>query len=207
MKLLISQPKPHYPPAAQVNYIHGKVRLSVTIGCQGRVQMVHVISGHAFLAQAAIDAIRQWVYRPYRNSAGPVPFQTSVDVNFDLRNSNLRHFPARPDQDLLRAVRPPKLLSALDHRMIGDAPRLRMLVSSKGRVIDSTLLDGTPEEFQAANVIVTNWKFIPAKCDNLDVPWYVEMVVPVLPKKAGGAVRLEQGSRPGCCAAGADLNL
>ncbi|MGH9455447.1 MAG: hypothetical protein ACRD2O_15920, partial [Terriglobia bacterium] len=67
----------------------------------------------------------------------------------------------------------------LGPRAAGQSPRLRMLVSSKGRVIDSTLLLGTAEQYQKATVVVTNWKFIPAKCDNLDVPWYVEMSVPV----------------------------
>jgi len=170
--------------------------------------MIHVVKGHPFLAQASMDAIRRWVYRPYRDGSGPVPFQTSINVNFDLRTSILRHFPPRPDQDLLRAVRPPRLISALSRRVVPDSPRLRMLVSSKGRVIDSTLLNGTAEEFQKATVVVTNWKFIPARCDNLDVPWYVEMAVPVpqSAKKAGngGSGGLGHGLRPGCCSPGAN---
>jgi TonB family protein len=186
VRLLISQPKPAYPPAARVNYIRGKVRLVVTVGCKGKVTSVHVLEGHPFLAQAAIDAISHWVYRPYVVDSDPVPFQTKVNVNFDLRSTALRHFPPRPEVDLLRMVHPPRLISALSRSVTPDSPRLRMLVSNKGRVIDSTLLDGTAEEYQQASAEVTSWKFKPAKCDNLDVPWYVEMAVPVPSEAAPG---------------------
>ena len=211
VKLLISQPKPEYPPAAQVNYIHGRVRLLVTVGCRGRVETIHVEAGHPFLAQASIDSVRRWVYHPYLDGFGPAPFQTRVDVKFNLRTSIRRHFPSRPDLDLLRVVRPPKLISVLSLPPVVDSPRLRLLVSSHGRVIDSTLIDGTVEEFQKAAAMVTKWKFMPARCDNLDVPWYVEMVVP-LPgpaRKAGGSGNesLEQGSRPGPCPSGVNLGL
>ena len=209
VKLLISQPKPEYPPAAQINYIHGRVRLLITVGCRGRVEAIHVLAGHPFLAQAAIDSIRRWVYHPYLDGFGPAPFQTSVDVNFNLRTSVRLHFPPRPDLDLLRVVHPPRLISAPSRPAVVDSPRLRLLVSSHGRVIDSTLVDGTVEEFQKAAVVVTKWRFKPARCDNLNVPWYVEMVVPVPgpERKARGNASLEQGPRPGPCPSGLNLDL
>jgi len=43
-----------------------------------------VVSGHALLAQAAIDAVRQWRYRPYLLNGKPVRMQTKITVNFKM---------------------------------------------------------------------------------------------------------------------------
>jgi TonB family protein len=197
-KLLILQPKPQYPPAAQLNYIRGKVRLRVTVDCRGRVVRIHVLSGHPFLAQAAMGAVWRWLYRPFHRGPGAVPFQTTVEVHFDFRAAPSSRFPPRPDQDLLRMVSPPRLVRSGPRTAAGDAPHLRLLVSSAGRVIDSTLISGSSAQYKQASVVVANWKFIPAKCDNLNVPWYVDMAVPLPPaiKKTGGATPPEHACHP-----------
>ena len=59
-------------------------QLSVQIGPDGTVQDVQLISGHPLLAQAAIDAVKQWVYQPTLLNGNPVSVLTTVDVNFTL---------------------------------------------------------------------------------------------------------------------------
>ena len=58
--------------------------LAVTIGKDGVVTDIQLISGHPLLVQAAIDAVRQWVYRTTLLNGNPVDVETEVDVNFTL---------------------------------------------------------------------------------------------------------------------------
>jgi len=60
------------------------VELNVTIGPDGRVQDVQVLSGPAQLVAAAMQAVSQWVYQPYALNNSPVAVQSTVRVNFVL---------------------------------------------------------------------------------------------------------------------------
>jgi protein TonB len=64
--------------------VQGTVQLSVQIGPDGTVQDVQLLSGHPLLVQAAIDAVKQWVYQPTLLNGNPVSVLTTVDVNFTL---------------------------------------------------------------------------------------------------------------------------
>jgi protein TonB len=60
------------------------VVLGVIIGTDGSVQSERLISGHPMLAQSAIDAVKQWKYRPYLLNGNAVEVDTQVTVNFTL---------------------------------------------------------------------------------------------------------------------------
>jgi TonB family protein len=81
---LVSLPPPVYPPLAKQARIQGVVKLNATIAKDGTVQHLEVISGHPLLIQAALDAVRQWVYQPTLLNGQPVEVQTDIDVNFTL---------------------------------------------------------------------------------------------------------------------------
>jgi len=53
-------------------------------GKDGRVSELHALSGPPLLIQAAIDAVRQWVYRPTLLNGNPVEVETTIDINFTL---------------------------------------------------------------------------------------------------------------------------
>ncbi len=82
--LLIRQVNPIYPPLAKAARIEGKVLLQATIGKDGTVENLHLISGHPMLAPAAIDAVKQWRYKPYYLNAEPIEVETTITVNFTL---------------------------------------------------------------------------------------------------------------------------
>lgn len=82
--MLVSQVKPQYPAPARLARIEGRVVLQAVIGRDGAVQNVHVISGHPFLVSAAIDAVKQWRYRPYLLNGEPVEVETQIVMNFVL---------------------------------------------------------------------------------------------------------------------------
>jgi TonB family protein len=80
----ISGVNPVYPAEAKQNGIQGTVRLDVTIDKDGRVADLKALSGPAELIMSAIDAVKQWVYKPTLLNGEPVMVQTTVDVNYTL---------------------------------------------------------------------------------------------------------------------------
>lgn len=81
---LIRSRDPVYPPLARQARLQGVVRLEAVIGPDGRVEKVEAISGPPLLRQAAIDAVKQWVYQPSTLNGQPVRVTTQIEVNFTL---------------------------------------------------------------------------------------------------------------------------
>jgi periplasmic protein TonB len=82
--LLIHKVQPNYPPLARQARIQGAVILQAEISKNGTIENLHVISGHPMLAPAALDAVKQWRYKPYVLNGEPVEVETQVTVNFTL---------------------------------------------------------------------------------------------------------------------------
>jgi protein TonB len=82
--LLLHKVTPNYPPLAKQARIQGSVVLQATIGKDGSIQNLRVLSGHPMLTQAALDAVRQWKYKPYLLNGEAVEVETTVQVNFTL---------------------------------------------------------------------------------------------------------------------------
>ena len=81
---LITQVKPVYPAIAKAARISGAVVLQAEISKQGTIENLRVISGHPMLVQNALDAVKQWRYKPYLLNGEPVPVETTITVNFTL---------------------------------------------------------------------------------------------------------------------------
>ena len=79
---LVNQVKPVYPQEAKDKSIQGPVVLEIDIGTDGTVTATRVLSGHPLLVQPAIDAVRQWVYKPIFLEGQPVVAVTTVALNF-----------------------------------------------------------------------------------------------------------------------------
>jgi protein TonB len=75
---------PVYPEYAKRAGVQGTVVLSVSVGKDGRVETVDSVSGPPMLVRPAMDAVRQWRYRPYVLNHAPVTVQTSITVRFVL---------------------------------------------------------------------------------------------------------------------------
>jgi protein TonB len=82
--LLIKRVTPNYPQLAKQARIQGHVILQAEISKDGTIQNLQLISGHPMLAPAAIEAVKQWRYKPYLLNGEPVAVETQVDVNFSL---------------------------------------------------------------------------------------------------------------------------
>ena len=82
--LLIHQVRPTYPALARQARIQGTVVLQAVIGKDGNIQNLKVVSGHPMLAPAALEAVKQWRYKPYYLNGEPVEVDTTINVNFTL---------------------------------------------------------------------------------------------------------------------------
>jgi periplasmic protein TonB len=82
--LLIKKVTPNYPPLARQARIQGQVVLQAEISKEGTIQNLQLISGHPMLAPSAIEAVKQWRYKPYLLNGEPVAVETQVVVNFSL---------------------------------------------------------------------------------------------------------------------------
>ena len=83
-KQLIKKAPPDYPPIARAARIQGDVVLRVHIDSDGHVSDQIVLSGPAMLQQAAIDGVRQWVYKPFQVDGEPVEVDMVINVIFTL---------------------------------------------------------------------------------------------------------------------------
>ena len=81
---LIRRIEPLYPAIAKQARIQGEVRIDAIIDVSGRVVEMKVLSGHPLLAQAALNAVAQWVYQPTFLNEQPIRVVLEVTVNFTL---------------------------------------------------------------------------------------------------------------------------
>jgi periplasmic protein TonB len=82
--MVIRKIEPAYPKLALSARITGVVLVKAIISTQGEITQIQVISGHPVLVPAAIEALRQWRYRPYLLNGEPVEVETYITVTFQI---------------------------------------------------------------------------------------------------------------------------
>jgi len=82
--MLVQRVEPVYPSIAKAARVSGTVELEATISKTGTVKDLHVVGGPAMLRQAAMDAVRQWRYKPYKLNNEATEVETSININFTL---------------------------------------------------------------------------------------------------------------------------
>lgn len=75
---------PKYPREAREQGIEGDVILRATIDTKGNITNLKVSQGDPILAAAAIDAVKDWKYRPYVLNGEPVDVDTTIKIQFHL---------------------------------------------------------------------------------------------------------------------------
>lgn len=82
--LLVKKVPPDYPLEAKLVRLEGTVMLHAVIDRMGEVSEVNAVSGPPLLESAAVDAVKQWQYRPYSLNGQPVDVETTIAVVFAL---------------------------------------------------------------------------------------------------------------------------
>jgi protein TonB len=80
--VLVTRKEPEYPKIAKQTGAKGVVTLNATIGKDGHIKAVKVVSGHPMLQNAAVEAVKQWIYKPTLLNGTPVETETQIMLNF-----------------------------------------------------------------------------------------------------------------------------
>ena len=78
------QVQPKHPKSAKENHVSGTIVLDAVNSMGGTVQKLQYISGPAELMRSAMDAVRQWRYKPMKLQGKPVEFETKISVVYTL---------------------------------------------------------------------------------------------------------------------------
>ena len=81
---LINKVTPLYPPIAKTAHVSGTVVLHAIISKDGTIQELQYVSGPPLLMKAAMDAVKEWRYKPTMLNGEPVEVDTTIDVVFTL---------------------------------------------------------------------------------------------------------------------------
>jgi TonB family protein len=174
-RLLIHRVKP-IPPGDLTTGAENVVMLKATIAKSGNVQNLKMVSGHPMLVPAALEAVKQWKYRPYEVNGIPRVVETTIRVEFSKASE------AGSGTSALQAESP-LLVTAEDMRdrlvykvapvypplarqaRIQGTVILRIIVNKVGEVRDTQLVNGHPMLAPAAVEAVKKWRYIPYESD------------------------------------------
>lgn len=81
---LVHRVEPQYPQMAKIAHIQGDVVIQAVISKAGAIENLRVTQGHPMLMQAALDAVKQWKYKPYLLNGEPVEVETTITVRFHM---------------------------------------------------------------------------------------------------------------------------
>ncbi len=84
-KNLINRVEPVYPSIAKAAHVQGDVTLRVIVGKDGRVESVQPVTGSPLLLQAAMDAVKQWVFKAFLQNGEPVEAESTLTIRFQLQ--------------------------------------------------------------------------------------------------------------------------
>jgi periplasmic protein TonB len=84
VEVVVRPVEPEYPLLVQQSQVQGSVVLHARINKDGAVQSLQVVSGPDILTTAALEAVKQWRFKPHYEDGQPVPTETRITVNFTI---------------------------------------------------------------------------------------------------------------------------
>ena len=171
---ILSKVQPVYPTEAKQKGIQGTVTLHALISKTGDVENVVAESGPDELQGAAIEAVKQWKYRPYLLNGNPVAVDTTIRVNFSLSDTGraaesepgASRQPGRPlrvsggvmaGQAIVQV--PPVYPEDAKSARVQGTVVLHAVVSKEGDILDLQVVSGPQELTQSAIDAVKQWKY------------------------------------------------
>jgi TonB family protein len=169
---LLKKVDPIYPEEARKKGIQGIVILEAKSDEYGRVMDAMILRSIPELDQAAIDAVRQWVYEPLLLAGKPTKVLFTVTVRFQLGEKDIEKF-AEGAIKVKDAIKPPKLVKSVNpfypeiarQAKIEGVVILQARTDAQGRVKDAMVLRSVPLLDQAAIAAVRQWVYEPLVID------------------------------------------
>lgn len=181
--------QPKYPPAAKAKGIQGTVVLSGIVGTNGRARDLKYVSGPRPLAQAAIDAVRQWRFKPSTFDGKPHAVPWTFHLNFGLPSARP---PAKQTRIGSRAMTeklvhqvPPLYPAEAAQKGIQGNVVLRVLVGKNGHVKSLSRISGNPMLAKAAIAAVRQWVYQPTLIHGKPVKVHLTVTVHFTLPKGG----------------------
>jgi TonB family protein len=174
---VVEQVPPVYPPDAKAKGIQGTVVLQAVVSKTGEVQHLTVVSGPEELKTSALDAVKQWRYKPYLLNGQPTEVSTTIRVNYTLGGGLPPAAPPAPGASV-SAGRPLRVSGGvMAGQVVEQTPPvyppdakakgvegtvvLRARISKDGEVEDLQVVSG-PEELRGSALdAVKQWKYKP----------------------------------------------
>lgn len=173
---LIKKVEPVYPDEAKEAGIEGTVTLEGTTDNFGRVQKVKVLKSVPELEQAAVDAVKQWIYEPMIIDGKPFGVTFTVTCRFSLKEKLAKSFEGgvaeegeKPPFLAMGDIKPPKLIKKVEPDYPLDAKEagiegtviVETTIDIHGRVVNTKVLRSIPQLDQAAMDAVKQWVYEP----------------------------------------------
>jgi protein TonB len=148
---------PIYPDAARAAGVSGTVRVQVEVGADGTVQDVQLVSSIPLLDQAALDAVRQWTFRPTLLNGKP----TGAVMELDIRVPNIVRVGGVVPAPIKIVDAPPIYPPDAQAAGVQGVVILELMIGPDGRVEGTRVLKSVPPLDDAAVAAVKQWVFTP----------------------------------------------
>ena len=156
---ILKKVAPVYPPEALDKRIEGSVNLLATVSKEGKLVNIAVVSGDPLLVPAALTAVKQWEYQPYKLNGETVDVKTSIQLNFVLPTRV--HVPEKVMEKLLvKRLVPPYPQEARRLEVQGQVI-LDALIGVDGKVKDLTPVSGERMLVPSTIDVVRRWQYKP----------------------------------------------
>jgi TonB family protein len=183
---------PVYTPEIRRKGISGIVKLHVFLATDGTVQRVEIVDGDPLLAEAAVKAVKQWIFEPVTVGGKPVEADTTVQVSFQILDNMACHVAANSDTTspnrtkvegqvmalCLKSRVAPAYPAKAKKKHIEGTVKLRAIIATDGSVQHLEVEEGEPILAEAALKAVKQWSYEPAVVDGKPVE--VETIVVVI---------------------------
>ena len=155
---------PVYPPKARITGVQGTVVMHAVIGKIGTIESLDVLSGPEALRSSALDAVRQWTYKPYLLNGNPVAVDTTITISYSWS----RHAPVERIRvssgvmsGLAKTQKIPEYPEAAIAAHEAGAVVLRAVIDTTGKVIQLDRMSGPKIFSQAVMDAVWQWTYKP----------------------------------------------
>lgn len=140
---LVQKVEPAYPQMAKIAHVEGDVVLKAYISKAGIIENLQAVSGHPILIQSAMDAVKQWKYKPFLLNGEPVAVETTVTVKYRLPSPprKVRISSGVAASNKISGRDPDYPLEAKRQNIQGDVV-LRVLIDEKGQVASLDVISG-----------------------------------------------------------------
>ncbi|NIM15468.1 MAG: TonB family protein [Candidatus Aminicenantes bacterium] len=170
---LIRKVDPDYPEEAKKAGIQGRVVVTAVTDVFGSVAEAKVVKGPKALHEAAVNAIKQWVYEPYLLDGVPKPVKFTVVVSFHLDKDKDKKQPpvisAKERPKLIKKVNPKYPKEALKTGIQGKVV-LEATINKNGNVVDAIVIDGHSLLNEASLEAIKQWKYKPFVMNGVKKP-------------------------------------